>query len=65
MAKMDFDLSGATPMPRVGYAYVPMQSLNETYPPEKALMQGTLFPELDISMEEYGKQYSKEAFLWK
>lgn len=51
------DYTRATPMPRVGYAYVPMQMMEETYAPDKALMQGTIFPELDIPMDKYGKQY--------
>lgn len=55
-----FNLTDSTPMPRVGYAYVPMQSMDETYEPEKALLRGTIFPELDIPMEKYGKQYAKE-----
>ena len=50
MANMDFDLTASTPMPRVGYAYVPMQVMGETYDPEKGLTQGTIFPELDIPM---------------
>ena len=28
-------------------AYVPWQYMNQTYDPEKALMAGTIFPELD------------------
>ncbi len=55
-----FNLTDSTPMPRVGYAYIPMQSMDETYDPEKALLRGTIFPELDIPMEKYGKQYVKE-----
>ncbi len=39
----------------VGYAYVPEQKLNEIYCPETALMQGSLFPELDLNICEYGK----------
>lgn len=31
----------------VAIAYVPWQYLNKTYDPEKALMVGTIFPELD------------------
>ena len=60
MAKMDFNLTSANPMPKVGYAFVPMQTMGETYLPAKSLMRGTLFPELDITMEEYGRQYLKE-----
>ncbi len=39
----------------VGYAYVPIQFLQNTYSTEKALTQGTLFPELDLTIDEYGK----------
>ncbi len=39
----------------VGYAYVPIQMLKTVYDPSKALCQGTIFPELDLSIEEYGK----------
>lgn len=38
---------------RVGYAYVPVQKLNKLYTPCKALAQGTIFPELDITLDEY------------
>lgn len=31
----------------VAMAYVPWQHFNQVYEPEAALMQGTLFPELD------------------
>lgn len=51
------DFAPAVPMPHVGYAFVLPQEMGETYSPEKGLMQGTIFPELDISMEKYGKQY--------
>lgn len=39
----------------VGYAYVPIQVLGELYTPAKALRQGTIFPELDLTIDEYGK----------
>ena len=39
---------------RVGYAYVPVQTFGETYPPEEALLRGTLFPELDLPITVYG-----------
>lgn len=39
----------------VGYAYVPVQALNMVYDPSTALSQGTVFPELDLSIAEYGK----------
>lgn len=38
---------------RVGYAYVPVQRLGKVYPPTTALQQGTVFPELDIGLDEY------------
>ena len=39
----------------VGYAYVPVQILDDIYSVSKALVQGTIFPELDLSIDEYGK----------
>ena len=39
----------------VGYAYVPIQTLCDTYDVSTALTQGTLFPELDLTIDEYGK----------
>ena len=39
--------------PRVGYAYVKPQRLGKVYPPRKALMEGTIFPELNIGINEY------------
>ena len=39
----------------VGYAYVPKQTFDTTYEPAKGLVQGTIFPELDLSIDEYGK----------
>jgi hypothetical protein len=39
--------------PRVGYAYVPPQALGEIYSIQKALEEGTLFPELNISTSQY------------
>ena len=48
---------------KVAYAYVPVQELNETYTPDKGLKQGTIFPELDLPMEVYGKEpAAKEAY---
>ncbi len=40
-------------MKRVGYAFVPVQRIGKVYPPSKAIMQGTIFPELDIGIDEY------------
>lgn len=39
----------------VGYAYVPFQYLNDIYSVTDALSNGTLFPELNLSIDEYGK----------
>lgn len=39
----------------VGYGYVPIQQLNTVYSAEDALKQGSLFPELVLTIEEYGK----------
>lgn len=39
----------------VGYAYVPVQDMQDTYDACMALTQGTIFPELDLNMCEYGK----------
>lgn len=41
------------PMKRAGYAYVPIQRMEKVYPPNKALKAGTIFPELDITLDEY------------
>lgn len=38
---------------KVGYAYVPVQRIGKVYPPSTALQQGTVFPELNIGIEEY------------
>lgn len=38
---------------KVGYAYVPYQKLGRVYTPERAMQQGTIFPELDICIGEY------------
>ncbi|MBQ8791093.1 MAG: spore coat associated protein CotJA [Ruminiclostridium sp.] len=38
---------------RVGYAHVPYQKLGKLYSPEKAMISGTIFPELDLKIDEY------------
>ena len=38
----------------IGYAYVPVQELGYVYETDKALASGTIFPELDLKMGEYG-----------
>ncbi len=40
---------------KVGYAYVPMQKMRDTYSPLEALKRGTLFPELDLPLGVYEK----------
>ena len=37
----------------VGYAYVPWQRMEKVYPPSKALCVSTIFPELNITIDEY------------
>lgn len=44
---------GAKPAKQPGYAFVPVQHMEKVYPPNKALRAGTVFPELDITIEEY------------
>ncbi len=38
---------------RPGYAYVPFQRMEKVYSPAKAIKAGTIFPELNIPIEEY------------
>ncbi|HBH94330.1 MAG TPA: spore coat associated protein CotJA [Ruminococcaceae bacterium] len=39
---------------RLGYAYVPCQKcVGKVYSPERALKEGTIFPELNITIGEY------------
>lgn len=39
----------------VGYAFVPVQRLENVFEPEEALKRGTLFPELYMPINVYGK----------
>lgn len=41
------------PARRPGYAYVPWQRMDKVYPPNKAMSAGTIFPELNIGIDEY------------
>lgn len=41
------------PKKEVGYAYVPVQKLDKVYSPNAALRNGTIFPELNITIDEY------------
>ncbi len=45
--------SKSKPVKRVGYAYVPVQKMDKVYSPNTALKAGTIFPELNITIEEY------------
>lgn len=38
----------------VGYGYVPVQELNTVYDCDCAIKNGTVFPELDLDISEYG-----------
>lgn len=39
----------------IGYGYVPIQELKDLFSAEDALKKGSLFPELVLTIEEYGK----------
>ena len=39
----------------IGYGYVPIQQLKDIFSAEDALKAGSLFPELVLTIEEYGK----------
>ena len=45
----------------IGYGYVPVQRLNTVFRPDEALCQGSLFPELVLTIEEYGKVCKREG----
>lgn len=38
---------------RPGYAFVVNQRMEKVYSPNKAMRAGTIFPELNITMDEY------------
>lgn len=38
---------------KTGYAYAPFQQLGKLYDPETAMRAGTVFPELNITLDEY------------
>ncbi len=40
----------------IGYAFVPDQHFGTVYDMDMALERGTLFPELDLPIEVYGKE---------
>ena len=37
----------------VGYAWVPIQKMDQLYPPQTAIAEGTIFPELNIPIGQY------------
>ena len=41
----------------LGYSYVPVQVLGDTYCAEKALKRGTVFPALDLTFGVYGNNF--------
>ncbi|MGN1422781.1 MAG: spore coat associated protein CotJA [Oscillospiraceae bacterium] len=41
------------PSRQPGYSYVPVQRMEKVYSPGKALKAGTIFPELNITIDEY------------
>ena len=43
----------------VGYGYVPVQEMHRTYDCDCAIKNGTVFPELDLDIGEYGKVCKK------
>ncbi len=49
---MDFEHK-KEPYKRVGYAYIPIQKFDKVYSPKTALKAGTIFPELNITIDEY------------
>lgn len=40
----------------LGYATVPIQRMGATYSLEEAMREGTLFPDLNLPMQVYGKE---------
>ena len=40
----------------LAYAYVPIQRWRMLYEPDKGLVRGTIFEELDMPMEVYGNE---------
>ena len=54
--------NGHCPYPKcgcLGYGYVPVQELSCVYDCDYAIKNGTLFPELDLDICEYGKVCKK------
>ena len=40
----------------LGYAFVPVQTINDIYSPQEGLMVGTIFPELNKPFGVYGAE---------
>ena len=47
------NMKSGKPMKRTGYAYIPFQHMGKLYSPETAMAAGTVFPELNLTIEEY------------
>ncbi len=58
---MDNSMPNNLVCPCIGYGFVPYQQLCKTYTPEKSLEAGTLFPELSLTIDEYGKVCKQEG----
>ena len=43
---LNASMTAKTPQMQFAQAYVPFQAFNEIFPPDKAVMHGTVFPEL-------------------
>lgn len=50
---MEYMKDKHTQFVRLGYAYVPVQKLDKVYSPNNALKCGTIFPELNLTIDEY------------
>ena len=37
----------------VGYSYVPIQIMGKLYDPKTAMIEGTIFPELNLTIQQY------------
>ena len=48
---------------RTGYAYVPVQRMDKVYSPNVALKTGTIFPELNITIDEYERLKAIEEYI--
>lgn len=53
---MQHSASGTENRLFLGYATVPVQTLSVTYSLEEAMREGTIFPELNLPINVYGKE---------